>query len=171
MKIWTLTPNDDESAPTPQIFYSEAAAEDAATQWVANYWDAWMKPDEEMPADWRDALADLQVKAGFLDGIQLGEHDISDHPDLQPDPYQISAEADKYRAAVHVRDGELEIDDGAKVSVSDDDGAYVQVWVWVSDEVAGLDPKCRTCGNRYSDGGDGFDGECPSCADKSEDAA
>jgi predicted nucleic acid-binding Zn-ribbon protein len=27
------------------------------------------------------------------------------------------------------------------------------------------DPKCRTCGERYAEGGDGFDGECPSCAD------
>ena len=30
-------------------------------------------------------------------------------------------------------DGEIEIDEGATVSVSDDGGAYVQAWVWVSD--------------------------------------
>ena len=29
---------------------------------------------------------------------------------------------------------------------------------------------CPTCGVPYQDGGDGFDGECPSCADKSEPA-
>ena len=28
------------------------------------------------------------------------------------------------------------------------------------------DDICRTCGEEYADGGDGFDGECPSCADK-----
>lgn len=28
-------------------------------------------------------------------------------------------------------------------------------------------PKCRTCDGGYSEGGDGYDGECPSCADKS----
>lgn len=29
------------------------------------------------------------------------------------------------------------------------------------------DDKCRTCGEAYADGGDGYDGECPDCADKS----
>lgn len=28
------------------------------------------------------------------------------------------------------------------------------------------EPTCRTCGDRYEDGGDGWDGECPSCADR-----
>lgn len=36
------------------------------------------------------------------------------------------------------REGECEIDDGAVVSVSDDDGAYVAAWVWISDEEAGI---------------------------------
>jgi rubrerythrin len=27
---------------------------------------------------------------------------------------------------------------------------------------------CRTCGDGYAPGGDGFDGECPSCADKTD---
>jgi hypothetical protein len=31
----------------------------------------------------------------------------------------------------YARDGELEIDHGAKVSEGSDDGAYVQAWVWV----------------------------------------
>ena len=26
-------------------------------------------------------------------------------------------------------------------------------------------PKCRTCGEHYSEFGDGWDGECPTCAD------
>lgn len=30
------------------------------------------------------------------------------------------------------RDGEIEFDDDAKVSESEDNGAYVQAWVWVS---------------------------------------
>jgi hypothetical protein len=29
------------------------------------------------------------------------------------------------------REGELEIDDGAKLSEGDDNGSYVQAWVWV----------------------------------------
>lgn len=32
------------------------------------------------------------------------------------------------------REGEIEIDDDAKVSMGDDDGAYVEAWVWVNFE-------------------------------------
>lgn len=31
----------------------------------------------------------------------------------------------------NVREGELEIDDNATVSFGDDNGAYVQAWLWV----------------------------------------
>lgn len=30
---------------------------------------------------------------------------------------------------------------------------------------------CRTCGEWYADGGDGYDGECPTCADATFDQA
>lgn len=42
----------------------------------------------------------------------------------------------KYReeASKLAKDGELEIDDGAVVSMGDDPGAYVMAWVWVADE-------------------------------------
>ena len=45
-----------------------------------------------------------------------------------------------YLAAAKLRqkDGELEIDDDAKVAPGDDPGAYVQAWIWVSDQEAGL---------------------------------
>ena len=33
-------------------------------------------------------------------------------------------------------------------------------------KVLEADPECRTCGETYRDGGDGYDGECPSCADR-----
>lgn len=45
----------------------------------------------------------------------------------------------RYRDAAKVRDGELEVDEDAVVSVSDDDGAYVMSWQWVSDEDAGIE--------------------------------
>lgn len=32
------------------------------------------------------------------------------------------------------------------------------------------DGHCRTCGQPYEDGGDGYDGECPDCADKTYQA-
>ncbi len=41
---------------------------------------------------------------------------------------------DRYRTAAEEffhKDGECEIDEGAKVSLGDDEGAYVQAWVWV----------------------------------------
>ena len=44
-----------------------------------------------------------------------------------------------YRNAAHdlkSREGELEIDDTAPVSMGDDDGAYVQAWVWVTADEA-----------------------------------
>lgn len=34
-------------------------------------------------------------------------------------------------ARVHEREGELELDDNAKISEGDDNGAYVQMWRWV----------------------------------------
>ena len=47
---------------------------------------------------------------------------------------QNSAEMHAYRDAVHLRDGELELDEGAIVSKGDDPGAYVMTWIWVSDD-------------------------------------
>lgn len=35
---------------------------------------------------------------------------------------------------LHTVEGECEIDDDAKVSISSDGGAYVQAWVWVDDD-------------------------------------
>lgn len=40
----------------------------------------------------------------------------------------------KYRAAakrLYHDEGTIEVDDNAVVSIGDDDGAYVQAWVWV----------------------------------------
>jgi hypothetical protein len=48
------------------------------------------------------------------------------------------------RAAIHQHhdEGVIEIDENARVSDGADGGAYVQAWVWVSDEDAGLIPPC-----------------------------
>ena len=74
---------------------------------------------------------------------------------------------DAYRAGLVVEDGECEMDDDAEVSIGEDDGAYVMTWTWVTSEEAGL---CVTCRASYDGAGDGFDGECPDCADKTEAA-
>lgn len=71
-------------------------------------------------------------------------------------------------------EGTLEIDrqgdETAMVSISDDGGAYVMAWRWVSNDEADI---CTECGDHpgsetYGTVGDGYDGLCPSCADKAE---
>lgn len=50
--------------------------------------------------------------------------------------------AQLYRSAIDDklgRDGEIEFDDDAVVSKGDDAGAYVQGWLWISDEDAGIE--------------------------------
>lgn len=68
-------------------------------------------------------------------------------------------------------DGDVDFDSEPMVS-SGDGGAYVMAWFWVSDEIAGIEDEdenlCRTCGEEYDEGGDGYDGECPDCADKTD---
>ena len=55
-----------------------------------------------------------------------------------------------YRDQVNVIEGELECDDDAVVSMSDDLGAYVMTWTWVSDLEAGLEKECPDCGEIVS---------------------
>jgi predicted dehydrogenase len=88
---------------------------------------------------------------------------VADEPDSQTGP-----RAEAYRKAAreqHEDEGTLEVDDNAVVSFGDDDGAYVAAWVWVGKEEAGI---CRECGEVNADNGEGFDGLCGSCADKTE---
>ena len=51
----------------------------------------------------------------------------------------------KYRAAakqlVVGDEGDIEVDDDAIVSAGDDDGVYVEAWLWVSNEEAGIETK------------------------------
>lgn len=51
---------------------------------------------------------------------------------------QRDPEMESYRNAVDVSD-ELEVDDGAVVSLSADKGAFVMSWSWISDDEAGVD--------------------------------
>lgn len=65
------------------------------------------------------------------------------------------SEVTAYREAarrLHVRDGEVEIDEGAEVSASTppDGGAYVAAWVWVAAEeitakAEESEPECTCC--------------------------
>ncbi|MEQ1950892.1 hypothetical protein [Mesorhizobium sp. CN2-181] len=65
----------------------------------------------------------------------------------------------QYRNAVETSD-ELEVDDDAIVSISNDPGAWVHAWIWVTNEEAGIsdpdeeDAACENCGNTLNDGSD-----------------
>jgi hypothetical protein len=52
----------------------------------------------------------------------------------------------RYREAASKRhvDGELEVDDLAAISHGDDEGAYVQAWIWVTDDEAGIESTDET---------------------------
>jgi hypothetical protein len=68
-------------------------------------------------------------------------------------------------------DLQIEFDDDAIVSEGEDNGAYVQAWVWLdfSGTEFDKDQLCSEpgCGNKLDDG-EGFDGRCGTCADKHE---
>jgi hypothetical protein len=70
-----------------------------------------------------------------------------------------------YRDAVYTKDGEVESDCDAEVSIGDSPGAYVQVWQWVDATDAGV---CVECGLPGADNGEGYDGLCGTCADKAD---
>jgi hypothetical protein len=54
--------------------------------------------------------------------------EIEDDDDVEKARYRARAK-ERYE-----REGEIEIDANAQVSMGDDNGAYVQAWVWVEDE-------------------------------------
>jgi hypothetical protein len=41
---------------------------------------------------------------------------------------------------LYYREGEIEVDDNARISFGDDGGAYVEAWVWVPLEEEQVDP-------------------------------
>ncbi len=85
---------------------------------------------------------------------------------IEPGPHDarfITKAKEQYQSG---SDGDIDIDDSPVVSQSDN-GAYVAMWGWVSNEDAGL---CTLCGEPADDG-EGFDGLCGNCADKAQCSA
>ena len=73
------------------------------------------------------------------DGIQALADNIQTKLDEEKENAEVYA---KYRNAAHECFGDegcLEFDDGAIVSIGDDDGAYVMGWRWVSADEAGVE--------------------------------
>lgn len=107
----------------------------------------------------KSSLPFLPLARGLIDRFEkiVKQNESSD--------YQRIVQA--YRDGVRVDAPDLEVDDDAEVSMGEDPGAYVMSWTWVDAADAGL---CRTCSASYSGAGDGYDGECADCADKTEAA-
>lgn len=92
---------------------------------------------------WRRKLRDYWytgVTSGFLDedeasALQAARNSVADKvTHLTVGRMEAWLEEDRYRIAAEDlfhREGQCEIDEGAKVSLGDDEGAYVQAWVWV----------------------------------------
>lgn len=80
--------------------------------------------------------------------------------------WEIDIEADTPLEAAHqARHYQTKPDTTADVfDVTEDGGEtfHIDLTAIREDE----DGHCRTCGQPYEDGGDGYDGECPDCADK-----
>lgn len=95
--------------------------------------------------DIRSLLADIVTREAILDMagqfIRNTYHDTPPHTVSKPTTgddadYPAQFSEDTYRNAARrlkQREGELEIDEFAPVSLDSDDGAYVQAWVWIDD--------------------------------------
>lgn len=90
----------------------------------------------------RDALKGLmQLTTSYAQSnkaFQAAEAALMIEPDHPLDEAYREAARD-----LHQEEGEVEIDDDAVISYGDDYGAYVQAWVWVSNE--GLPIGCTDC--------------------------
>lgn len=123
MQIWTITYNDDYGIRT-EIAVTQEEANEAAAAWIQPYWDRFFS-HIHIPEKWQDAYEKLQ-EASMIDTICVEEHD--GFPPYIADNLYVMAARRK-----HQREGEIEIDDATIVSHSEDEGAYVQAWVWVDD--------------------------------------
>jgi len=93
---------------------------------------------------------------------------------------QIAAALRVFQAVRQTQDGAFREYNGQRVTISEmehfedtpeyDDDAIESLIDKVYEMHAPEEDEnaCRDCGEHYDDGGDGYDGLCPSCADKAE---
>jgi len=87
-------------------------------------------------------LADTFIQDVIVALQEASKQQLADQ--LQRDRDQFSNRDETEQAYLNVArkmygsDGDLEFDDGAVVSLSDDPGAYVMAWKWITDEEAGI---------------------------------
>lgn len=78
------------------------------------------------------------IVADITEALPLYGTKSKDEPEQDPEE---AARHEKYREAARAQyedEGTLEIDEGALVSEGCDPGAYVQAWVWVYNDAAGI---------------------------------
>jgi len=92
--------------------------------------DRWFKLQAEFSS------GDIEIDGDRLLSLrQQLQKGIDEEPDPRCQAFRNAADQ-KYAS-----EGSIEVDDGAVVSEGDGDGAYVQAWVWVYCEDAGLPSK------------------------------
>ena len=134
--VWTLA-SDDDNGTQAAVFTTEHAAQ------TAYYNAVFTEPEAGTAERAKDALDTKNydylhdIAQSYLDG-SLDTYSIDSQELDIPEPSKpVQAENpidDDYVARArkqYERDGEIEIDEGATVSHSDDGGAYVAAWVWV----------------------------------------
>jgi len=79
-----------------------------------------------------DSHSDRAPAAAFLEEItrRCGAYESAER--------RVALAAYQRGAESLARDGEIEVDESAVISKGDAPGAYVQAWLWVSDDDAGL---------------------------------
>ncbi len=106
------------------------------------------------PEDARVAALKTRRSEGltFADCVAFfAEHDQDENMDAY-----VSAARQQY-----VDEGSIEVDDPTIVSVSDDGGAYVMAWVWVTNADAGIEQQCERCGDEpVTDEDSGLGDQC-----------
>lgn len=93
--------------------------------------------------------------------VVLAKIDEEEKEQKELQPYRCTAMAQQ-------KDGEIEVDAGAIVSLSDSGGAYVQAWFWVDEYDVFDDDPCEICKNTHNplDFGLTWCGECSELAEE-----
>jgi hypothetical protein len=103
-------------------------------------------PDAEIEANWLQFIADVGLKACVICKKWISEDELQDEvcEDCIPKLPDCTDCGEKV-APCNAKMGHLDCHKGCDAR-----------------------PKCRHCGEHYDEGGDGYDGMCPSCADKTD---
>ena len=109
---------------------------------------------------------DLEPEEVEKRGLEYVRERIAGYTELNSNP-----DAAAYRAAAPQMDGEVETDEDAVISISDDGGAYVMTWSWVGSEDAGLTEPCPHCFSQVRKGEASEGGYCAECTKLLEQSA